>query len=255
MNNVTPSQMNYIIQTKKEKNGYMYKIFDDNAYDVQLVKCDFCNKEFYCHTNRLKKRQNIFCSKKCEGNFRKNVTKENKNCICDTCGKAFHKAQNKIRNHNFCSQECEKIWRQEYYKGKNNSQYGLKGKLNSSWKSDERISVYGYKLIRCSEHPFANTDGFVFEHRLIAEKYLLTDENSVSINEKRYLNPQYIVHHLDFDRQNNNPFNLKIMTLPEHTKMHQSLQTDINLQNYCKKYNLNIEDVIANKNRFNKMAS
>ena len=57
--------------------------------------------------------------------------------------------------------------------GEGNHQFGLKGELNSSWKSNERISHYGYMLVRCLNHPFKNCDDFVFEHRLIAEKYLL----------------------------------------------------------------------------------
>jgi hypothetical protein len=92
--------------------------------------------------------------------------------------------------------------------------------MNSSWKSDEKISVYGYRLIRCLDHPFKNGDDFVFEHRLVAEKYLLNDENSIEINGKRYLRPELVVHHIDKNKLNNSVDNLVIMTRSEHTSMH-----------------------------------
>ena len=94
---------------------------------------------------------------------------------------------------------------------------------NASWKSDERISSYGYRLIRMPEHYFANCDGFVFEHRLVAEKYLLNDQNSVIINGVRYLSPEYAVHHIDEDRLNNNVDNLIVMAKGQHVSMHNKI--------------------------------
>lgn len=109
--------------------------------------------------------------------------------------------------------------------GENNHQYGLRGSLNASWKSDEKISIYGYRLIRDLTHPFANCDGFVFEHRLVAEKYLLTDENSVEINGKRYLSNDFQVHHKDHNRLNNSVDNLEVMSKSDHMHLHSSMRT------------------------------
>lgn len=64
----------------------------------------------------------------------------------------------------------------------------------------------------------------VFEHRLIAEKYLLNDENSIEINGKKYLKPEFIVHHKDMNKINNEVSNLQIMTLKEHTSLHLKLK-------------------------------
>lgn len=73
------------------------------------------------------------------------------------------------------------------------------------------------------EHPFA-IDGFwIREHRYIAEKYLMTDEQSVTIDGKKYLNPIYDVHHKDGDKTNNNLSNLQILTRSEHQKLHWKL--------------------------------
>ena len=55
---------------------------------------------------------------------------------------------------------------------------------------------------------------------LVAEKYLLTDCTTVVINNKKYLSPDYVVHHKDENRLNNNVDNLEIMIRGNHTSMH-----------------------------------
>jgi hypothetical protein len=110
------------------------------------------------------------------------------------------------------------------YEIEGNHQYGLKGSLNNSWKSDEKISHYGYKQIRSLNHPFKDGDDFVFEHRLVAEKYLLNEENSVMIDGQRYLKKEYHVHHIDFNRLNNDVSNLKVMLAGEHISLHNKLR-------------------------------
>lgn len=147
------------------------------------------------------------------------------NCVCPVCGKKFHiKKYHKDRfKTHCCSMECEKEFRREQMSGDKNHQYGLKGYLNASWKSDERTSYYGYKLIRCLEHPFANCDGFVFEHRLLAEEYLMTDAESIEIDGKRYLRPDLYVHHIDGNKTNNSIDNLMIVTKSEHKRIHNIL--------------------------------
>lgn len=107
--------------------------------------------------------------------------------------------------------------------GENNHQYGLKGSKNATWKSDRKLSRYGYIQVRKLYHPFRDKADFVFEHRLVAEKYLLTDENSVEIDGKRYLSPEYAVHHKNFDRTDNRPENLEVMTKGEHQSFHAKL--------------------------------
>ena len=186
-----------------------------------LVKCDNCGIEFLCQNFRIKKHKNLFCCKKCEGNYKKSQSLLN--CTCDYCGKKFHRKQSHVdknKKWNVCSQQCNIEIRRIKMAGENNHQYQLRGALNASWKSDEKVSNYGYKLIRSLDHPFKNCDDFVFEHRLIAEQYLLTNENSIEIDGKRYLSPDFIVHHIDFNRLNNAVDNLKVMKLDEHTRFH-----------------------------------
>lgn len=184
-----------------------------------LYRCEFCGKEFYGSPSRAKAKH-ICCSKQCLGNFIK--SHQEPNCICPICGESFHlKPSKKAKDKTHCcSQECLSIMRHNNMLGKNNHQFGLKGKDNPTWKTDEKITHYGYRKIRKLDHPFKDCNGFVFEHRLVAEQYLLTEENSVVIEGKKYLKPEYDVHHKDENRLNNNPSNLQVLTKKEHRTLH-----------------------------------
>lgn len=193
---------------------------DHKEHIKYQTTCHNCGKVFeFAHKKRLQ-HEFLFCSKSCETEFRKN---KSLNCVCPICKKRFHVDPydlKKMVHEPCCSYKCMGIYRKTKYKGKNNPNYGNRGELNPLWKSDEKISSYGYILIRKINHPFANSDGYVFEHRLIAEQYLLTDDNSVEINGQKYLKPELIVHHKDENRINNDPNNLMIMTLAEHASIH-----------------------------------
>ncbi len=147
------------------------------------------------------------------------------NCVCAVCGKRFHRKPSHIAGYrkNYCSRECHYKDKHEYMSGEKNHQFGLKGSANASWKSDVKESRHGYTQIRCLDHPFADSEGFVLEHRLVAEQYLLTSENSVEIDGKKYLRKDFVVHHINFDRKDNRPENLRVMTSREHQMLHARL--------------------------------
>ena len=200
-------------------------------------QCSFCGKNVPIYHKKRLEYKNIFCNKQCEFEYKKSLTELN--CECEICHKLFHRKQSQIDKykHHYCSEKCHALAKMEYMKGENNHQYGLKGQLNSTWKQDERISNYGYRLIRKLDHPFKNSDDMVFEHRLVAEQYLLTDENRIIINGQYYLSDEFHVHHLDFDRLNNNPNNLYVISKYLHMKFHASLRFEakkINNNNKCK---------------------
>lgn len=191
--------------------------------------CDNCNQTFMCSdwratkTNNAKDvgtRKNIFCSRKCSGEY---ATKNNPNYLpCEVCGKLAYlkkSQQNKVKHH-CCSYECSYQIRKEMYSGEGNHQYGLRGSKNSSWIDKEHVTTWGYIAVEDTEHPFRNYQNKRFEHRVIAEKYLLTEENSVIVNGIPYLSPKFDVHHKDENKKNNSVDNLQVMTRSEHMKLH-----------------------------------
>lgn len=149
------------------------------------------------------------------------------NAVCPICGKAFHLKPSALARYktHYCSRDCQTVARKEYMKGKGNHQYGLRGDKNPTWSGGTKITRYGYRLVQQIGHPFAvGRSQYVLEHRLVAEKYLLNSENSVEIDGKLYLSPEYIVHHKNGDKLDNRAENLQIMKLPEHQRIHATEQ-------------------------------
>jgi predicted DNA-binding protein YlxM (UPF0122 family) len=80
------------------------------------------------------------------------------------------------------------------------------GKLTANWKGGKKYeSFHGYIRVRMLEHPYAATDGYVPEHRLVMEKHL-----------GRYLLPTEQVHHIDGDKTNNELSNLQLLSPSDH---------------------------------------
>ena len=149
------------------------------------------------------------------------------NMTCPICGKKFHLKPYAIKKNkmHFCSKKCHNEAKKTYFAGENNHQYGLRGKDNPTWNGGRKMSRYGYWQVQCVGHPFGvGRSDYVLEHRLVAEQYLLTEENSVVIDGKRYLSPDFIVHHKNGIRTDNRPENLEVMHKGEHTRIH-NIQT------------------------------
>lgn len=191
------------------------------------VKCAWCGKEFDCTPSRYKasKSKAFCCSVECGSQYRKSLTL---NCQCEVCGKKLHRKPYAIKKqkHVYCSQKCANIAKEKLYSGEGNPRYGFRGELCPMWKGGRHETNYGYIEVYAPEHPFVPKDGYMLEHRLVAEQYLLTDENSIEVNGKRYLKPEYEVHHIDFDRRNNSPENLLVLIHKDHVGLHNKLNSN-----------------------------
>lgn len=74
------------------------------------------------------------------------------------------------------------------------------------------INSAGYVQLYMPGHPLADKNGYVYEHRYVAESMLGRD-----------LLPTEVVHHRDGNKQNNLPHNLEVMTTNEHSALGYSL--------------------------------
>lgn len=73
------------------------------------------------------------------------------------------------------------------------------GAKHRDWKGGRFADKTGYILVRQPDHPFANSGGYVREHRLVMEQHL-----------GRNLSPDEVVHHVNGDRADNRIENLEL---------------------------------------------
>ena len=102
--------------------------------------------------------------------------------ICQECGKKTFTSDNHLKRGwgKFCSLSCA-------------------GRLenHSNWNGGRMRHPNGYILIKSPNHPFADNNNYVPEHRLIVERQI-----------GRYLHRWEIAHHINKVRDDNRPENL-----------------------------------------------
>jgi hypothetical protein len=70
---------------------------------------------------------------------------------------------------------------------------------NVFWRGGRTVDRDGYVLVKAPDHPHRNAAGYVREHRLVLETQL-----------GRFLDPREVVDHIDGNRGNNDPANLRL---------------------------------------------
>ncbi len=96
---------------------------------------------------------------------------------------------------------------------KRNISMSIKGPRSCKWRGG-RTRLKGYVRVMAHEHPHADGDGYVLEHRLVMEGII-----------GRYLEPREIVHHKNLIRDDNEPENLQLCANDaEHRRVHMELK-------------------------------
>lgn len=80
-------------------------------------------------------------------------------------------------------------------------------RVRPNYGSGKRNTPAGYVEVWAPGHPMANADGYALEHRYV-------------MHELGYDLSGRQVHHVDHDKANNDPSNLRVLTPAEHAAMH-----------------------------------
>lgn len=160
-----------------------------------MVICGHCSIEF-----SQKRQTQKYCSSKCYRRAKKLRSMKRSpgkpwyNGVCEYCGGTFvawHRQK-------FCSHKCSSEARKKYLDVPDCL-------AESHRKLDKNI---GYVRLYVPMHPEANTRGYVYEHRIVAESIL-----------GRRLCKNEVVHHKNGLRWDNREENLAVMDKVAHAKL------------------------------------
>ncbi len=108
---------------------------------------------------------------------------------CDNCGSEIIHRPSSVRR--FCNNTCR-------------SQY-------QRWMVVRKTDERGYVYVRVSDHPDADSSGWILEHRVVMERHL-----------GRRLEPDEHIHHINEIRDDNRIENLQVVSLEEHNSIHKT---------------------------------
>jgi hypothetical protein len=164
----------------------------------KFVICKVCSQPFKVNNFRLNKAK--FCSYHCYTHQKVVATK-----ICKFCKKTFSKLlyPSEARKYKliYCSNKCRVA---------DSTPPHLLGSESSHWKGGRLTTTQGYISVKITNHPNANSDGYILEHRLVAEQTI-----------GRFLKNTEIVHHINGIKIDNRPENLYLFfSNSAHIKSH-----------------------------------
>ena len=154
--------------------------------------CKVCDKKFYVIPFTIKKGNGKFCSQKCYGKWisQNRKTKNNPSWkggkikrTCEICDKEFYIYPYRINTAKFCSLKCRNKWDSKNKIGKN----------HPNWRGGISFEPYGLKFNDKLKEQTRKRDNYIcqecgFHQGLLKEKLS--------------------IHHIDYNKKNNNPENL-----------------------------------------------
>jgi hypothetical protein len=179
----------------------------------KIVNCANCGKDIYRAKNRIdgSKSQLFFCEKSCLDKYRTKRVK----VTCNYCKKEKEVVfSRRARKH-----YCNKICLGKGLLGINLSGFFKKGNTKEkciNYKEGKQV-CNGYITVLDHNHPNRSKKNYVYEHRVVMEKHI-----------GRLLTEKEVVHHIDFNKKNNDISNLMLFENDsEHKKYHNVLRRQI----------------------------
>lgn len=186
-----------------------------------ILNCKICGSAFKVPPSRAHKAE--FCSLKCASIGRAARLQKRVAIECANCGDMFEVPECHAQRRKYCSRGCKHS--HDTYLSDLSNRSEAAG--NSQWKGGIVNHSDGYLYKRAPHHPFAS-NGYVFAHRLIMEKWLRENEPGsrflIRLGNQLYLSPDFVVHHRDEDRRNNVIRNLQCLTNSEHISVHNEMR-------------------------------
>lgn len=185
------------------------------AHRVAKV-CQCCGKDFWIFKAQERKGLGQFCSKECRDLNRMKpkppkVEKKIVMKVCETCDQAFRVPPSRESTARFCSADCK--WSNEsFLMQMSKAQSGASGPYQNK---------DGYRRLtrfRNGQHASA------YVHRNVMAKLLIESDPKhpflILVDGKLRLSPGVVVHHINRDRDHNEPDNLLIVTFDAHNRIH-----------------------------------